>query len=76
MTDVPGEHFSAGDEVRWNWANGSATGRVRERFTERVTRTLEGSEIVRNATPDDPAYVIEQDDGARVLKSHSELEPA
>ena len=38
------------------------------------TRTLGGSEIVRNGSDDDPAYVIEQDDGARVLKLRSEVE--
>ena len=49
---------------------------MREVFTERVSRTIKGSEITRNATEDDPAYLIEQDDGDRVLKSHSELRKA
>ncbi len=44
-----------------------------ERFTDRITRTIGGSEITRNATDDDPAYLIEQDDGDQVLKSASEL---
>lgn len=62
-----------GDQVSWNWGNGTGTGRVVERFTDKVTRTLDGSEITRNASEDEPAYLIEQDDGDRVLKSASEL---
>jgi hypothetical protein len=63
-----------GDEVRWNWGSGSGTGKVTERFTRKVTRTISGSEITRNASEDEPAYLIEQDDGGRVLKSSTELE--
>lgn len=62
-----------GDKVSWNWGSGTGTGKVTERFTEPVTRTIEGSEIKRNASEDEPAYLIEQDDGGRVLKSASEL---
>ncbi len=63
-----------GDTVSWNWGSGTAAGTVTERFTEKVTRTIRGTEITRNATDDEPAYMIEQEDGARVLKSASELE--
>lgn len=65
-----------GTTVRWNWGNGSAIGKVKERFTEQVTRTIEGSEITKNGTDDCPAYLIEQDDGGRVLKLQSEVERA
>ena len=63
-----------GDEVQWTWGAGTGTGTVKQRFTRKVTRTISGSEITRNASEDDPAYLIEQDDGGRVLKSSSELE--
>ena len=63
-----------GDEVSWNWGNGTGTGKVTERFTQKVTRTISGSDITRNASDDEPAYLIEQEDGSRVLKSTSELE--
>ena len=63
-----------GTQVRWSWGGSSATGTVVEIHRERVARTLGGSEIVRNGSDDDPAYVIEQDDGARVLKLRSEVE--
>ncbi len=62
-----------GDEVEWNWGSSTATGTVRERFTSRVTRTIDGKGVTRNATEDEPAYLITQEDGSRVLKSASEL---
>ncbi|WP_404480066.1 DUF2945 domain-containing protein [Novosphingobium sp. BL-52-GroH] len=65
-----------GARVRWNWGQGSADGRIAERFERRVTRTIAGKRIARNGTPDNPAYLIEQDDGSRVLKRGSELEHA
>ena len=65
--------FSKGDKVSWNWGNGGATGVVTEVFTEKVSRTIKGHEITRKATRDEPAFLIEQKDGDRVLKSASEL---
>tara|TARA_R110002096_G_scaffold14879_2_gene52561 strand:+ start:918 stop:1067 length:150 start_codon:yes stop_codon:yes gene_type:complete len=47
---------------------------VTERFTKSVTRTLKGSEVTRNGSDDDPALLIEQDDGDEVLKLSSEVE--
>lgn len=70
------DKHNVGSKVEWDWGNGTATGKVRESFTERVTRTIKGSEITRNADDDNPAYVIEQDDGSQVLKSHSEVRKA
>ena len=68
--------ISTGDKVRWAWGSGHGEGKVVERFTHEVTRTIKGSEVTRNASEDDPAFLIEQDDGDRVLKSQSELEKA
>ena len=68
--------YSTGTKVEWEWGSGSATGTITEVFTEEVTRTIKGSEITRNASEDEPAYMIEQEDGDRVLKSHSELSKA
>lgn len=65
-----------GDTVRWKWGADHATGEVTERFTEKVTRTLKGSEVTRNATEDESAYLIVQDDGSEVLKSTTEIERA
>lgn len=68
--------MKVGDNVRWHWGSGTASGTVREVITESVTRTLKGSEISRHGTPADPALFIEQEDGDGVLKLTSEVEPA
>jgi hypothetical protein len=70
---MPTPSFQPGARVRWNWGASTAEGTVRKVFTDRVERTIKGSHITRNADDAHPAYLIEQDDGARVLKSHSEL---
>jgi hypothetical protein len=70
------QEFSEGDTVKWSWGNGTGTGTVTEKYTQKVTRTIKGSEIIRNASDDDPAYLVEQDDGDEVLKSGTELQKA
>ncbi len=71
-----GKAFDTGTRVAWAWGEGKGEGTVREVFRDRVEKTIKGTEIVRNASEDEPAYLIEQDDGDQVLKSHSELEGA
>ena len=66
--------YKKGSNVRWSWGNGTGYGRVTDSFTRRVQRTINGSKIVKNGTDRCPAYLIEQDDGSRVLKLHSEIE--
>jgi len=66
--------FQINTKVKWSWGNGSAEGKVCSRFTEKVTKTIKGTEVTREASESSPAYLIEQDDGDKVLKSHSELE--
>lgn len=68
--------YGKGFRVRWNWGAGTGEGRVVESLTGRVTRKIAGAEITRNASGGNPAYLIEQEDGSQVLKSHSELEGA
>jgi hypothetical protein len=68
--------YHPGLRVRWKWGAHHAEGVIREVFTGRVERTIKGARIVRNGEPDNPAYLIEQDNGAQVLKKHSELAPA
>jgi hypothetical protein len=65
-----------GSRVRWTWGSSTAEGTVAEVHHERVTRTIKGSTVTRDASRDEPAYDIEQDDGSRVLKSRSEVERA
>lgn len=68
--------YSKGTRVKWNWGQGSAEGEVVESYTSPVEKTIKGSEVKRDADDDNPAYLIEQDDGDEVLKSHSELSKA
>lgn len=63
-----------GTTVTWKWGSSSASGKVSEVHHEKVTRTSKGSEITRDGSDDDPAYVIEQEDGTVVLKLRSEVE--
>jgi hypothetical protein len=63
-----------GTEVSWKWGSSTASGKVSETHHDKVTRKSKGSEITRNGTKDDPAYVIEQEDGTVVLKLRSELQ--
>ena len=66
--------FQSDQYVQWDWGKGTAKGQIKERFEREVTRTLQGSEITRNGTEDDPAYLIRQEDGDEVLKLGSEIE--
>lgn len=65
--------FSKGDKVEWSWGNGTATGKVADSFTSKVERTIKGNKVTRDASKDNPAYMVEQEDGGRALKSESEL---
>ena len=65
--------YSEGDKVEWNWGNGTGTGKVTKVYTQDVTKTIKGSEITRHASDDEPALLIEQEDGDAVLKSASEV---
>lgn len=68
--------YSEGTQVKWNWGQGTAKGKIETVYTDDVTRTIKGNEVTRNASDDEPAYYIKQDDGDAVLKSHSEVEKA
>ena len=63
-------------EVEWKWGDGVAAGVVKEIHHETVTRTIDGSEVTRHGSDEDPAYIIQQDDGGVVLKLQSEVSRA
>jgi hypothetical protein len=65
-----------GTKVSWKYGTGTATGKIEETHKESVTRKLQGAEITRNGTPDNPAFVIVQENGDRVLKLKSEVKVA
>ena len=63
-----------GSTVSWKWGSSTAEGKVAEVHHDKVTRQSKGESISRNGSDDDPAYVIEQEDGTTVLKLKSELQ--
>lgn len=63
---MSGQGFRVGQNVAWHWGNGEGEGKIAERFEREVSRTIKGSK-------EDPAFLIEQDDGGKVLKLASEL---
>ena len=63
-----------GTKVTWKWGSGSATGKVKEAFTSKVTKTIKGNEVTRNGESGNKALYIEQEDGDHVLKSEDEVE--
>ena len=68
--------YATNTKVEWDWGQGTAQAYVRGVFREKVTRRLQGSEVTREGSEQDPAYLLEQDDGDQVLKLHSELRRA
>jgi hypothetical protein len=65
--------YHKGQTVRWRWGSDTAEGKITERFERRVQRTIKGTKVVRNGTKENPAYLVEQEDGDRALKRGSEL---
>jgi len=65
--------FKKGDIVSWQWGRYRAYGHVAEIIPHNVTKTIKGTRVTRNGTPQDPAYVLIQEKGNEVLKSQSEL---
>lgn len=65
-----------GTKVTWKWGSSWAEGTVTEIHRDEVSRETKGSTVTRHGSDDDPAYVIEQDDGTLVLKLRSEVERA
>jgi hypothetical protein len=62
-----------GDKVSWKFGGNEAKGKVVQRFTEKVTKKIKGKKITRNATKENPAYLVKTKDGKRALKSGKQL---
>ena len=62
-----------GTRVTWKWGSGTATGKVKSTFTKKVTRKIDGTEVVRNGEKGNKALYIEVEDGNNVLKLESEV---
>nr|WP_294941499.1 DUF2945 domain-containing protein [uncultured Mucilaginibacter sp.] len=62
-----------GDTVHWQWGAAEAEGKVEQKHTSTITKTIKGTKVKRKASADEPAFEIKQADGSKVLKSESEL---
>jgi hypothetical protein len=62
-----------GDKVEWNWGAHKAEGKIEKEYDKPTTQTIKGAKVKRNASKDEPAYEIKQENGSKVLKSESEL---
>lgn len=62
-----------GGKVSWAWGANTAHGKIVERFERRVQRTIKGARVIEHGSSDNPAFLIEQEDGGKVLKLSSEL---
>ena len=66
--------YDIGTRVTWAWGNGEGKGKVQEVHHKSLTRKIKDTEVTRHGTDDNPAYLIEQEDGDKVIKLHSEVE--
>lgn len=62
-----------GTKVTWKWGNGTASGTVQSTFLRKVTRTINGTEVIRHGAEGNKALYIQQEDGSHVLKLESEV---
>lgn len=65
-----------GSFVQWTDEDASGRGMIVDRFERRVTQTIRGRRIARHGTAENPAFLIEQSDGAIVLRRRSEVQRA
>jgi hypothetical protein len=65
--------MKTGDKVQWKWDSSTAEGKIVKEYDKPVTKTIKGTKVKRNASKDEPAYEIKQENGNKVLKSESEL---
>jgi len=65
--------IKTGTQVKWNWGNGTAKGKVEKTYTKSITRKIKGTEVTRNGEENNKALYIKQDDGDFVLKLESEV---
>jgi hypothetical protein len=67
------QKIEVGTDVQWKWGRSTAKGKVTRKFIEDVKRQIKSKTVTRNADEQKPAFLIEQKDGDRVLKSQSEI---
>lgn len=65
-----------GTKVLWKWGKNYASGKVKKIIKHDFKKKIKGSMIKRKGSSEEPVYLIEQEDGDKVLKSRSEIKRA
>ena len=65
-----------GTQVNWKYGTGSASGKIESVHKESLTLKIKGKDITRHGSADDPALVIVQENGDKVVKLQSEVKAA
>ena len=65
--------YKVGTKVQWKWLGKAILGHIEQVYLEKVTQTIKNKKIVRNGTPENPAYLVKSDAGNLALKLGSEL---
>lgn len=68
--------FKKGAKVQWQWLGRSIHGVVVQSFEQPVIREIKGKKIKRNASKENPAYLVKSEAGNEALKLGTELSPA
>ncbi len=68
--------FPPGAHVTWKWGEQILHGIVQKVFTHRIERTMKGATVTRDASKENPAYLVQLDDGDDIFLSHNDLRPA
>ena len=66
--------FKINDSVQWKWLGRNIEGIVKEIYFEPVVKVIKEKSIKRNASKENPAYLVESVAGNLALKLQSELE--
>ena len=67
--------FHPGAHVRWRMGSRWESGRIVESHPWRATQSCNVPEAPKSLSVEQLAYLIDQDEGGCVLKSHTEVEP-
>jgi hypothetical protein len=70
-----GVSIRVGATVTWGRGADRRMGTVVAIHPRPVIRRFKGVRVARVGTPEDPAYELEQTDGSRALRLHSEVDP-
>lgn len=66
--------FKAGAKIKWKWLGRDICGEVVEIYFQPTAKVIKEKTIKRNASTENPAYLVQSLAGNLALKLHSELQ--